>query len=147
MNAAPKYPAAIPTLDELAQDPLRASDLAADALAALAARCAVVQSALAAAQFALVVNAWAAEAPASHDDDRLLGIKEAAAKLAVTRDYLYRRKDLPFRESIAAGQVRFCALQVQRLPCDCDPIIEVDVRGRRYRILKGGGDDQLLSDN
>jgi hypothetical protein len=145
MNAAPKYPAAIPTLDELARDPLRASDLAADALAALAARCAAVQSALAAAQFALVVNAGTADAPAPHDDDRLLGIKEAAAKLAVTRDYLYPRKDLPFRVSVAPGQVRFSALQVQRLPCDCDPIIEVDVAGR-LPDLEGRGQDRLLSE-
>jgi len=114
MNAAPKYPAAIPTLDDLARDPLRASDLAADALAALAARCAAVQSALAAAQFVLVVNAGAAEAPASHDDDRLLGIKEAAAKLGVTSDYLYRRKDLPFRVSVAPGQVRFSLKGIER---------------------------------
>jgi predicted DNA-binding transcriptional regulator AlpA len=114
MGAAPKYPAAIPTLDELARDPLRASDLAADALAALAARCAAVQSALAAAQFALVVNAETTEAPAPHDDDRLLGIKEAAAKLGVTRDYLYRRKDLPFRVSVAPGQVRFSLKGIEK---------------------------------
>jgi len=56
MSAAPKYPAAIPTLDELARDPSRASDLAADALAALAAHCAAVQSVLAAAQLARIAN-------------------------------------------------------------------------------------------
>jgi predicted DNA-binding transcriptional regulator AlpA len=114
MGAAPKYPAAFPTLDELARDPLRASGLAADALAALAARCAAVQSALAAAQFALVVNGGTADAPAPHDDDRLLGIKEAAAKLGVTRDYLYRRKDLPFRVSVAPGQVRFSLKGIEK---------------------------------
>ena len=83
MNAAPKYPAAIPTLDELARDPLRASDLAADALAALAARCAAVQSVLAVAQFALIVNGGTTEVTPPLDGDRLLGIKEAAAKLGV----------------------------------------------------------------
>jgi hypothetical protein len=31
-----------------------------------------------------------------------------------------------------------CGSLVQRMPCDCDPIIEVDVRGRRSRILKDG---------
>lgn len=31
------------------------------------------------------------------DEDRLLTAKEAAARLGVTTDYLYRNKDLPFR--------------------------------------------------
>ena len=114
MNAAPKYPVAIPTLDELARDPSRASDLAADALAALAAHCAAVQSVLAAAQLALIVNGGTTEVTPPLDGDRLLGIKEAAAKLGVTRDYLYRRKDLPFRVSVAPGQVRFSLKGIEK---------------------------------
>jgi hypothetical protein len=114
MGAAPKLPSAIPTLDELARDPLRASDLAADALAALAARCAAVQSVLAAAQLALVVNGGTTEAPAPNDGDRLLVVEEAAVKLGVTRDFLYRRKDLPFRVSVAPGQVRFSLKGIEK---------------------------------
>ena len=45
MRTAVNYPGAIPTLDELATEPSRANDLAAGALAALAIRCAAVQSA------------------------------------------------------------------------------------------------------
>src|ERR1700730_8859738 len=114
MRAAPKYPAAIPTRDELARDPLRARGLASDALAALAARCAAVQSALAAAQFALVVNGGTTEVTPPLDGDRLLGIKEAATKLSVTHDYLYRGKDLPFRVTLAPGQVRFSLKGIER---------------------------------
>ena len=114
MNAAPKYPAAIPTLDELARDPARASDLTADALAALAARCAAGQSVLAAAQLALIVNGGTTEAPAPNDGDRLLVIEEAAAKLAVTEDYLYRGKDLPFRVNVGPGHVRFSVKGIER---------------------------------
>jgi hypothetical protein len=114
MGAAPKLPSAIPTLDDLARDPLRASDLAADALAALAARCAAVQSVLAAAQLALVVNGGRTEAPAPIEGDKLLVIEEAAAKLGVTRDFLYRHKDLPFRVSVAPGQVRFSLKGIEK---------------------------------
>ena len=98
---------------ELARDPSRASDLAADGLAALA-RCAAVQSVLAAAQLALIVNGGTTEVTPPLDGDRLLGIKEAAAKLGVTRDYLYRRKDLPFRVTVAPGQVRFSLKGIER---------------------------------
>jgi hypothetical protein len=49
---------AIPTLEELAQNPARAGELPLQVLAALASRCVVVQAALANAQLAaLVANA------------------------------------------------------------------------------------------
>jgi hypothetical protein len=32
----------------------------------------------------------------------------------------------------------WCALLVQGLVCDCDPTIEVDIRGTRYRVLNDG---------
>jgi hypothetical protein len=32
----------------------------------------------------------------------------------------------------------WCALLVQQMPCDCDPDIEIEVRGARYRISKDG---------
>jgi hypothetical protein len=106
--------AAIPSLDDLAGDPLRARGLPADALAALAARCAAVQSALASAQLALVLDSGTTGAPAPNDGDRLLVVEEAAAKLRVTEDFLYRRKDLPFRVSVAPGQVRFSLKGIER---------------------------------
>jgi predicted DNA-binding transcriptional regulator AlpA len=105
--------AAIPSLEELACDPSRASGLPADVLAALAARCAAVQSTLATAQLALVLNGGTIEAPAN-DGDRLLVIEEAAAKLSMTEDQLYRRKDLPFRVKLGPGQLRFSSNGIER---------------------------------
>jgi hypothetical protein len=32
----------------------------------------------------------------------------------------------------------WCALLIQGLACDCDPDIEIEVRGARYRISKEG---------
>jgi hypothetical protein len=106
--------AVIPSLDELAGDPSRATGLSADALAALAARCAAAQSNLAAALLTLVVNGGTTEAPASNDGDQLLVIEEAAAKLRMTEDYLYRRKDLPFRVNVGSGQVRFSLKGIEK---------------------------------
>jgi hypothetical protein len=47
-------------------------------------------------------------------DDRLLDVKEAAARLAVTEDFLYRRKGLPFRVNVGPGQARFSAKGIER---------------------------------
>jgi predicted DNA-binding transcriptional regulator AlpA len=48
------------------------------------------------------------------DGDRLLVIEEAAAKLGMTQDYLYRRKNLPFRVNIGPGQVRFSLKGIEK---------------------------------
>jgi hypothetical protein len=63
-----------------------------------------------------------------------------------TLEYL-KRTILAFernREHFPPGEVsaqwiqhdHLCASLVQRMPCDCDSIIEVDVAGTRYRISK-----------
>jgi predicted DNA-binding transcriptional regulator AlpA len=39
--------------------------------------------------------------------DRLLGLEEAAARLATTPDWLARQKRLPFRVELSPGQVRW----------------------------------------
>jgi len=126
----------VPTLDEIAADPRSARCLPREVIAGLLLKVAAVESALATAL--LDPDYRVAAVPALIDGDRLLVVEEAAAKLGMTEDYLYRRKDLPFRVKAGPGQVRFSALQVQRLPCDCDPIIEVDVADRRYRFSKDG---------
>jgi predicted DNA-binding transcriptional regulator AlpA len=106
--------AAIPSLDELAQNPAQASGLPAEALAALAARCVVVQGALAAAQLALVVNGGTTNAPVPSEGERMLDIKEAASKLGVKKDYLYRHKELPFRVNVSPGQLRFSLKGIEK---------------------------------
>jgi predicted DNA-binding transcriptional regulator AlpA len=41
------------------------------------------------------------------EDDRLINVDEAAARLSVTVDFLYRQKKLPFRVEIGPGKIRF----------------------------------------
>ena len=47
-------------------------------------------------------------------DDRLLTLEEAAEQLQTTRDWLRRRRDLPFRITLSEGQVRYSAQALQR---------------------------------
>jgi hypothetical protein len=95
---------AIPTLDDLARDPSRAQDLPADAIAALAMRCATVHAALAAA-------AWAVNSRSSHkrptvvetSKDRLLNETETEAMLGRPRRWIFRNADkLPFIRRVSA---------------------------------------------
>jgi predicted DNA-binding transcriptional regulator AlpA len=46
--------------------------------------------------------------------DRVLDIAEAAAKTGLTRDALYRRKDLPFRVRKSAGRIGFSEAGIER---------------------------------
>jgi predicted DNA-binding transcriptional regulator AlpA len=46
--------------------------------------------------------------------DRLLDVNEAAARLSVTVDFLYRRKKLPFRVTLGPGLVRFSSSGIDR---------------------------------
>ena len=49
------------------------------------------------------------------DDDRLLTAQEAAARLGVTTDYLYRNKDLPFRVRLPnSSKALFSSLGMER---------------------------------
>jgi predicted DNA-binding transcriptional regulator AlpA len=46
--------------------------------------------------------------------ERLLTAKEAAARLGTGTDYLYRRKDLPFRVQLSTRRVRFSEMGIER---------------------------------
>lgn len=51
---------------------------------------------------------WQREPGTIHQEDRMLEIDEAATKLGVTKDYLYRHaKTLPFTVRVAPRQLRF----------------------------------------
>jgi len=76
-----------PTLDEVADDPTLALELPSTAIAGLLAKCAALQSALAAA----LLDSRQRSQNAADGEDRLLTVDEAAAKLSVTREWLYRR--------------------------------------------------------
>jgi excisionase family DNA binding protein len=45
---------------------------------------------------------------------RLLTIDEAAERMSVSRDWLYRTKDLPFRRKISPKAVRFDEAGIDR---------------------------------
>jgi predicted DNA-binding transcriptional regulator AlpA len=105
---------AIPTLEELAQHPARAVELPLQVLAALAGKCAALQSVIAAAQVSALVANGSAPMPADTGGDRLLEVDQAALKTGLTRTALYRRRDLPFKVRIGPKQVRFSADGIER---------------------------------
>jgi hypothetical protein len=44
----------------------------------------------------------------------MLNIEEAASKLGVKKDYLYRHKELPFRVNVSPGQLRFSLKGIEK---------------------------------
>ncbi|OLC15993.1 MAG: hypothetical protein AUH29_06350 [Candidatus Rokubacteria bacterium 13_1_40CM_69_27] len=82
----------VPTLEAIARDPAVAVQLPPDARAELLARALAVVGALAAP--AVAVNGAGAGAPR---EDRLLDVQEAARRLNVSTDYIYRHsREWPF---------------------------------------------------
>jgi excisionase family DNA binding protein len=99
--------APVPSLDELAADPSKATSLSPEAARSVTVRCAVVLAAVAA------VRSGPDLSPTS-DDDHLLTTEEAARRLGVSEDWLYRRAGrLPF--TVRLGRtLRFSALGLDR---------------------------------
>lgn len=105
--------AAVPSLDAVAADPHCLSGLSRAAVSALLMRTAVVQSALTAALDGAPDND--PDRKIGDVEDRLLDVKEAAARLSLTVDYLYRHGDtFPFTVRVAPGQVRFSSNGISR---------------------------------
>jgi predicted DNA-binding transcriptional regulator AlpA len=102
--------ATVSSLDELAADPGKAAALPPEAARALTLRCLIVLAALATAA-APSNGPCSPEAPA---EDRLLDVEEAARRLAVSPDWLYRRATrLPF--TVRPGRtLRFSARGLER---------------------------------
>jgi hypothetical protein len=99
-----------PTLDEVADDPTLARELPSTAIAALLAKCAALQSALAAA----LLGSRQTPQNAADGEDRLLTVDETAAKLSVTREWLYRRgKRLGFAVKLSDGTLRFSSVALE----------------------------------
>jgi len=91
----------LPSLDDLANAPDLVRSISPEAAAALILRCAAVQSALA----TVVHQPNTATAPAQRDE--LLTVTEAADRLSLSTDYLYRNsEDLPFTVRIGSA-IRF----------------------------------------
>ncbi len=77
------------SLDALASDPTLAERLAPAARAAIVMRCAVVLAAVA----GPIVTNIITSTETSPEADRLLDVREAARRLNVSTDYVYRHKD------------------------------------------------------
>lgn len=102
-----KAPGSIPSLDEIARAPTLARDLSSHTRGELIAQCAAALAALSAPIVAEV------HAPVGDGGDRLLDVEEAAAKTGLTRNALYRRKDLPFKVRTGPKQVRFSSCGIE----------------------------------
>jgi excisionase family DNA binding protein len=93
----------------VAKNPAAAVDLPLDALAALQAQCAAAQGAIAA---AMLGHPGTQASPAP---DSLITAEEAAERLSVSKDWLYRTaKDLPFTVRLGPDMVRFSRAGIDR---------------------------------
>ena len=100
----------VPSLDALAADPAQAQALSPDVARVLWTRCVLVQAALLPGLTALTGEG----APAVPEADQLLDTGEAARRLAVSRDWLYRNASkLPFTVRLGRG-LRFSAAGLAR---------------------------------
>lgn len=108
----PIAPTAVPTLDELAADPQRASTLSATVRAQLLTRCAAVLAALSGAMAGDSAHPCA-QAALHPEPDRLLTVPEAATVMGFAPSYVYemaRRGDLPVVRRKKYVRVRRSAL-------------------------------------
>lgn len=88
-------PTPVPTLDEIATDPGKGATIPLEAARALLARCTVAHGVLVARLLDGLENG--AGAPQEATEDRLFNVDEAASRLGVSPDWLYRRAaTLPF---------------------------------------------------
>jgi predicted DNA-binding transcriptional regulator AlpA len=102
---------AVPSLDELAADPGKTSELSVTTVEALLARCHTLEGVLFARLLAARKND---HHPAVCEEDRLLTVAQAAKQLAETEDWLYRHaRELPF--TVRSGRhVRFSSKGIAR---------------------------------
>jgi predicted DNA-binding transcriptional regulator AlpA len=87
----PLAPTAVPTLDEVAAEPDRATALPRGTLQALLHRCVAAQT--------ILLGALTAAEPdkGNSEPDRLLDVEAAAQRLGASRDWLYHHaRQLPF---------------------------------------------------
>ncbi len=80
---------------DLLRDPVRVNDLPPEMISGVICQLAALQSVLAARLVSAVVGGNSHQ-DATRDHD-LLSVTEAARKLRVSKDWLYRNKHLPFR--------------------------------------------------
>ena len=106
----------IPTLDELAQDPSKATILSTEERSSLLVRCAAVLIALSAPMLVpMGAQAVPTESREGPERDRLLWVQEAARRLGVTPAWLYRRhRSLPFARKLSHKVLRVSEAALNR---------------------------------
>jgi hypothetical protein len=99
----------VPTLDELVREPARARSLPPETIAELLARCGTAQGVLLAALVRSSQNGHVSTIQQA--EVRLLTVDEAATKLGVTPEWLYRRgKGLGLAAKLGDGTLRFSSV-------------------------------------
>src|SRR5215470_16577978 len=94
------------TLDQIAAHPATAEKISQMDATALLARLAVVQSVLTTRLLTIVVDGQ--EQATGLEPDRLLTVEQAAERLRVSSDWLYRHADqLPFTIRVGTRHLRF----------------------------------------
>jgi hypothetical protein len=103
----PIRPTEVPTLDDLAGDPGRAASLPAEIRRAVTLRCVALIGACAVPE--------EAPTPPACEPDRVLLIEEAAGRLGMTKDFLYRNwATLHLGYKDVDGRVKFPLSKVER---------------------------------
>ncbi len=101
-----------PDLADLLQNPQRVQTLPPDTIPPLMTQLAALQSALAA---RLLAASTCNGQPEARVEDRLLSVPEAAQKLGVSEDWLYRKASkLPFTVRLGPRQLRFSERGIEK---------------------------------
>lgn len=126
------------TLEDLSREPLRARTLSHDTIATLLARCGAAQGALLAA-----LGSSNSDAQAPNQETRLLTVGEAAARLAVKPEWLYRRgKRLGLAVKLGDGTLRFSNQALERYIRE--NTTEIAIRRRRKSGVFTSCNDEAL---
>jgi len=104
----------MPSLDALLDEPGRVAEVPAEVVPALLDQLAIEIDRRDRLQ-ALLLDRLRPTATVEHE--QLLDIDAAAARLAVTPDWLRRRPDLPFRVALSDGTVRYSARGIDQHIC------------------------------
>lgn len=126
------------TLEELSREPLRARVLSPETISTLLAQCGAAQGALLA---ALARSNSDAQAP--NQENRLLTVGEAATRLAVKPEWLYRRgKRLGLAVKLGDGTLRFSNQALERYIRE--NTAEIAIRRRRKTVVFTSCNDEAL---
>lgn len=117
------------TIEDISREPLRARMLSPETIATLLAQCGAAQGALLAA-----LASSNSDTRAPNQEDRLLTVGEAAAKLAVKPEWLYRRgKKLGLAVKLGDATLRFSNHALERYIRE--NTAEIAIRRRRKTAI------------